>query len=43
MNVIVKWYAKRIIMRELSIEDIPIMWRQAVINFLAGEVNERQM
>lgn len=43
MNVIVKWYAKHIITRELSIEDIPMIWRQAVIDFLAGEANERQM
>ena len=41
MNAIVRWYAKRILRREIQIDDIPEMWRQSVIDYLAGEVNER--
>lgn len=34
MNAIVKRYAKRIIMREILINDVPELWRKEVIKYL---------
>lgn len=36
MNAIIRHYAKRVILREIAIEDIPELWRQQVIDFLTS-------
>lgn len=38
MNAIIRHYAKRVLLREIAIDNIPELWRQQVIDFLASGV-----